>query len=223
MIVPVTNVTAAIAFFADRVGNAYSYGGMFSPTNTSVGTDCSGMCDTILRILTTGTGGPVGGDGSFIRTVDTESWPYNYTGDLAVAVGTVGPYGTICAGDAQPGPAPTVYPPQIPPDAAAIVYLMHGGGGENSHMMMAVNNGTGSYIVMETGGNHNDTGGDGPYASPNGQATATDDPEWTDIWYLPGPVDSGGTAMTPEQAAQLAQIWGALFTRSLTGPVPHAG
>lgn len=186
MTVTMSMVSATVAFFVARIGNPYLYGGMFSPTNTSAGTDCSGCADTLLRILTTGSGGPVDGNGNFIRTLDTESWPYNYTDDLAVPVGTVGPYGSICAGDAQPGPAPTVYPPQIPSGAAAIIYLMHGGGGENSHVMIGVNDGTGSYIVMETGGGHNDTGGDGPYASPNGQATATDDPEWTDIWYIPG-------------------------------------
>ena len=102
--VPLSYAQTAIAFFAARVGNAYVYGGMFSPTNVSAGTDCSGMCDTILHMLTDGTGGPVGGNGDFVRVVDTESWPYNYPADLAVAVGTVGPYGTICAGDAQPGP-----------------------------------------------------------------------------------------------------------------------
>ena len=80
-------------------------------------------------------------------------------------------------------------------------------------MMISVNDGTGNYVVMETGGNHNDTGGTGQYASPNGPATATNDPEWTDIWYLPGaPAPTGGD-MTPDQAAQLAQIWGALFNQ----------
>ncbi len=211
------NVTTAISFFAARVGTAYDYGGMFSPTNTSCGTDCSGMVDTILHILTTGGGGPVDANGRFIRTVDTESWPYNYPTDLAVAVGTVGPYGTICAGDAQPGPPPTVYPPQIPSDAAAVIYLMHGGGGEDSHVMIAVNG-----IVMETGGDHNDTGGDGQYQSPNGPATSTTDPEWTDIWYLPGPIGNPPPPPTPTPGGFLMALTDAqqqqLFN-AVCGPV----
>lgn len=171
--------------FVPRIGDDYVYGGAFSASDIRQGTDCSGMVDTILQALTHGPGMQWG------RHVSTESWSYNYAADLAVPVGTVGPYGTICAGDAQPGSPPTQYPPDIPSDAAAIIYLMHGGGGENSHMMIAVNDGTGNYIVMETGGAHNDTGGNGPYASPKGPATPTNSPEWTDIWYLPGPI--GGT------------------------------
>lgn len=214
MTVTLATVGATIAFFAARIRNAYDYGNMFSPSQLRDGTDCSGSADTLLRILTTGNGGPVDGNGRYIRTVSTESWPYNYGADLAVAVGTMGPYGTICAGDAQPGPAPTVYPPRIPADAAAIVYLLHGGGGLNSHMMIAVNNGAGNYIVMETGGDHDDTGGNGQYASPNGPATSTTDAEWTDIWYVPGPVQGGATPppppppppLTPAQQCALAII-----------------
>jgi hypothetical protein len=206
--IPVANVTTAVNFFAARVGTQYDFGGMFAPGDPSIGTDCSGECDTILRILTTGNGGPVDAGGSFIRTVDTESWPYNYPADLAVAVGTVGPYGTVCAGDAQPGPAPTVYPPQIPADAAAVIYLMHAGGGVNSHMMIVAEG-----VVMETGGDHNDTGGDGQYASPNGPATSTIDPEWTDVWYLPGPISGAPPpppppppVLTPQQQNALTII-----------------
>jgi hypothetical protein len=36
---------------------------------------------------------------------------------------------------------------------------MHGGGGENSHVMINVNDGHGNWVLMETGGAHNDTGG----------------------------------------------------------------
>lgn len=211
--IPQTNVDEAIAFFVARIGNPYAFGGMFSPTIIRQGTDCSGECDTILRILTTGNAGPVDASGSYVRTVTTESWPYKYDADLAVAVGTVGPYGTICAGDAQPGPAPTAYPPQIPADAAAIIYLLHGGGGVDSHMMIAVNDGAGNYIVMETGGNHNDTGGTGQYASPNGPATSTTDPEWTDIWYLPGPINAGD-----DMAAVPQDQWDKVFN-ALCGQV----
>jgi hypothetical protein len=203
--IPQENVDLAISIFVARIGDSYVYGGAFDPVDVKQGTDCSGMCDTILQALTHGTGMQWG------RHVSTESWPYDYANDLAVAAGTVGPYGTICAGDAQPGPAPTQYhyAPNIPSDAAAVIYLMHGGGGENSHMMIAVNDGTGNYIVMETGGAHNDTGGNGQYASVNGSATSTTDPEWTDIWYLPGPI--GGTQdMDAGQNQMLTDLHNAL-------------
>ena len=175
--IPQANVDLAMSIFKARIGNPYVYGGAWSPTDIHAGTDCSGMVGCILEALTKGPAM------SWAHNVTTESWGYNYGADLAVPVGTVGPYGTVCVGDAQPGPAPTVYPPQIPADAAAVIYLMHGGGGENSHVMISV-----AGTTMETGGPHNDTGGVGKYASPNGPATATDDPEWTDIWVLPGPI-----------------------------------
>ena len=145
--IPQTNVDAAVAFFAARIGDAYVYGGMFSPHQHICG-------HRLLRHVRHDPADPHHRQrrpGRRQRQLhphrDHRIWPYNYLADLAVAVGTVGPYGTICAGDAQPGPAPTVYPPQIPADAAAIIYLMHGGGGEDSHMMIVVNG-----VVMETGG-----------------------------------------------------------------------
>lgn len=220
--IPQANVDLAISIFKARIGDDYVYGGAFSSTNVKQGTDCSGMCDTILQALTHGSNMQWG------RHVSTESWPYNYGSDLAVAAGTVGPYGTICAGDAQPGSPPTQYPPQIPSDAAAVIYLLHGGGGENSHMMINVNDGHGNWILMETGGAHNDTGGLGPYASPRGPATPTNSQEWTDIWYLPGPIggtqdmDSGqnqmltdlhnllcvnGTSLSPFRALDEGALW----------------
>jgi hypothetical protein len=205
--IPQANVDLAISIFKARIGDEYVFGGAYSPDDVKQGTDCSGMCDTILQALTHGPGMQWG------RHVSTESWPYNYPQDLAVAVGTIGPYGTICAGDAQPGPG--AVQGQIPTDAAAIVYLMHGGGGENSHMMIAVNDGTGNYIVMETGGAHNDTGGNGQYASANGPATSTTDPEWTDIWYLPGPI-GGSTDMDASQNQMLTDLHSALCVEGVS-------
>jgi hypothetical protein len=199
--IPQEWVDLAISIFKARIGDAYVFGGAFSPTNVRQGTDCSGMCDTILQALTHGPGMQWG------RHVSTESWPYNYPQDLAVAVGTIGPYGTVCAGDAQPGPG--AVQTQIPSDAAAVIYIMHGGGGENSHMMINVNDGHGNWILMETGGAHDDTGGLGQYASPRGPATPTNHHEWTDIWYLPGPI--GGTQdMDSNQNNMLTDLHNAL-------------
>jgi hypothetical protein len=196
MSVQLANVNTTIRFLAVRVGTGYDYGGMLSPTNTKVGTDCSGLADTALKMLTTGNGGPTNSAGRFLRTLSTESWPYNYGTDLAM-VGARGPYGTVCVGDAQPGPPPTVFPPHIPADAAAIIYLMHGGGGEDSHVMLAINDGAGNHVVFECGGAHNDISGSGRYQSPNGPVTPTNSPEWTDIWVLEGPVVSATPTPTP--------------------------
>lgn len=202
--IPQAFIDLAISIFKARIGNQYVFGGAFSPTDIQQGTDCSGMCDTILQALTHGPAMQWG------RHVSTESWPYDYQNDLAAPVGAVGPYGTICAGDAQAGP--NAHMGQIPSDAAAVIYLMHGGGGLQSHMMIAVNDGTGYYIVMETGGAHNDTGGNGIYLSPTRiPATATTDQEWTDIWYLPGPVGVGGLDMDANQDAMLREIHGGMF------------
>lgn len=55
---------------------------------------------------------------------------------------------------------------------------MHGGPAwDDSHMEIQVEG-----KLMESGGNHNNVGG-----APQG-ATALDNPEWTDYWYLPGPI-----------------------------------
>jgi hypothetical protein len=202
--IPQEFVDLAISIFKARIGDDYVYGGAFSPTNIKQGTDCSGMVDTILQAMTHGPSMQWG------RHISTESWPYDYGSDLAAPIGTVGPYGTICAGDAQPGGG--ARQSAVPADAAAIIYLMHGGGGENSHVMINVNDGHGGWVLMETGGAHNDTGGIGQYASPNGPATPTNHQEWTDIWYLPGPVGVGGLDMDANQDAMLREVHGALFT-----------
>lgn len=201
--IPQDWVDLAISIFKARIGDDYVYGGAFSQTNIQQGTDCSGMVDTILQAMTHGPAMQWG------RHISTESWPYDYGSDLAAPIGTVGPYGTICAGDAQPGGGAQMS--EVPPDAAAVIYLMHGGGGENSHVMINVNDGHGGWVLMETGGAHNDTGGTGQYASPNGPATPTNDQEWTDIWYLPGPVGVGGLDMDANQDTMLREVHGALF------------
>jgi hypothetical protein len=209
--IPQANVDLAVSIFAARIGAPYVFGGMWSRTDVHQGTDCSGGADTLLEALVNGP------SMSWARTVDTESWGYNYPADLAVAVGTVGPFGTVCAGDAQPGPGAVITAP--PADAAAIIYLMHGGGGANSHMMIAVNDpNLPGPIIMETGGAHNDTGGTGQYASPNGPATSPTDPEWTDVWFLPGPI-TGGDDLTAQDSANIVTIMHAL-TQDLTSQSP---
>jgi hypothetical protein len=161
------------------------------------------MVDTILQAMTHGTAMQWG------RHISTESWPYDYPNDLAAPIGTIGPYGTICAGDAQPGGG--AQQSEVPPDAAAVIYLMHGGGGEDSHVEINVNDGHGGWVLMETGGAHDDTGGIGQYASPRGPATPTNSQEWTDIWYLPGPVGVGGLDMDANQDSMLRDVHAALF------------
>lgn len=100
-----------------RVGNDYVYGGTWSRTDASVGTDCSGLC---VHLLDAVTNGPAM---SWTRHgLSTESW-------RPIEVGQIGPMGTVCVAD----------PSQFPADAAAKIAISHGpGGGVNSHMWCEV-------------------------------------------------------------------------------------
>lgn len=49
-----TNVDFAKRIFGERVGNDYVYGGVWSPTDTSAGTDCSGLVVAILDACVNG-------------------------------------------------------------------------------------------------------------------------------------------------------------------------
>lgn len=96
-----------------RVGNEYSYGGVWSRTNANQGTDCSGLCVHILDAAVNGSAMKWSRHG-----LSTESW-------RPVEVGQVGPFGTICVAD----------PSEFPADAIVKIALHHGpGGGVNSHM-----------------------------------------------------------------------------------------
>lgn len=108
-----THVDFAKRIFADRVGNDYVYGGNWSPTDTSIGTDCSGLVIDILDACVNGTRMAWSRHG-----MSTESW-------RPIEVGETGPFGTITVAD----------PSHFPPDAVVKVALHHGpGGGANSHM-----------------------------------------------------------------------------------------
>lgn len=107
------NVDFAKRIFADRVGNDYVYGGNWSPTDTNIGTDCSGLVIDILDACVNGTRMAWTRHG-----MSTESW-------RPIEVGQVGPFGTITV----------AHPRDFPPDAAVLVALHHGpGGGAASHM-----------------------------------------------------------------------------------------
>jgi hypothetical protein len=107
-----TNVDFAKQILAQRVGNDYVYGGNWSRTNTSVGTDCSGLVVDILDATINGAGMAWSRHG-----MSTESW-------RPIEVGQVGPFGTICVAK----------PADFPADAAVKIAIHHGpGGGANSH------------------------------------------------------------------------------------------
>ena len=161
------NIDYAIKIFTARIGSPYVKGGTLNRDNPGVGTDCSGLVFAELEALVYGVTNM-----DWTRRGTTESWPYDYTNHVAAAPGTKGPYGTICAGGAPAGLA------AVPSDAVAIIPIMHGGPAwDDSHMEIQVEG-----KLMESGGNHNNVGG-----APQG-ATALDNPEWTDYWYLPGPI-----------------------------------
>lgn len=154
------NVDFAKRIFQDRIGDPYVYGGNWNPLDLTVGTDCSGLVGDMLDACLLGTGMP------WQRSVNTESWPYDYANGRPVPPGTPGPKGTIAIAS----------PADEPPDSAALVCIHHGGGGGDSHTNCRVGG-----LVAESNGDHGTCGlGSG--------AMAVTDPYWTDWWYLPGPI-----------------------------------
>jgi len=147
--------------FRGRVGDPYIYGGAYSPNNMYQGCDCSGLVGWVLEALVNTPEGMNWG-----HNVSTESWPYDYGSDCPAAPGTIGPYGTVAVADYT----------DIPADAALTINIMHGGGGEDSHTNCVLDG-----VIMESNGSFgsctNGTGGVG-----------CGHPQWTDHWYLPGPV-----------------------------------
>ena len=111
------NIAFAKRIFADRVGNDYVYGGCWSPYDTSVGTDCSGLVVHILDAVVNGAAMTWTRHG-----MTTESW-------RPIEVGETGPFGTVCV----------ARPSDFPADAVVKIALHHGaGGGVNSHMWCEV-------------------------------------------------------------------------------------
>jgi hypothetical protein len=147
--------------FTARLGDPYVYGGVWSATDPSQGCDCSGCVGTVLEALTKGAAGM-----NWNHDVSTESWPFDYNTNTPATAGTVGPYGTIAVANLA----------DIPASAALTINIMHGGGGEDSHTNCVLQG-----QIMESNGDHgtctNTTGG-----------TPSTSSEWTDHWYLPGPI-----------------------------------
>lgn len=117
MAVSRTNVDFAKRIGLERVGNQYVYGGTWSASNKTVGTDCSGICAHLLDAVVNGPAMRWSRMG-----LSTEAW-------RPVEVGDVGPMGTICVAS----------PREFPADAAVKLAISHGpGGGANSHMWCEV-------------------------------------------------------------------------------------
>jgi len=158
-----SSVDWVLSEFKNRVGDPYVYGGVYSPDDDDQGCDCSGLVGWVLEALVN-----TPQKMNWAHNVSTESWPYDYQNDCPAAPGTVGPYGTIAVDDYT----------DIPADAALTINIMHGGGGEDSHTNCILDG-----VIMESNGDAgsctNGTGGVG-----------CDNREWTDHWYLPGPVVS---------------------------------
>ncbi|WP_165821719.1 GH25 family lysozyme [Mycobacterium colombiense] len=167
-----SSINWVITNFEERLGDPYVYGGVYSNGNVRQGCDCSGCAGWVLEALT-----KTPANMSWAHNVSTESWPYDYNTNTPAAPGTVGPYGTISVGS---------NPAALPADAALWVNIMHGGGGEDSHMNTMLPNG----FIMESNGD------DGTCTNGTGGADQNN-PEWTDHWYLPGPVTADVTPVTP--------------------------
>jgi GH25 family lysozyme M1 (1,4-beta-N-acetylmuramidase) len=152
-----------------RLGDAYVYGGVYSPSDLTEGADCSGVVGWVLEALTKGPANM-----SWAHNVSTESWYYDYNTNSPAAPGTVGPYGTIAVASLA----------DVPVDAALIIDIMHGGGGEDSHTNCSLEG-----TLIESNGDHGScTNGTGAY-----ETTAS---LWTDHYYLPGPIVND-TNLTP--------------------------
>lgn len=166
-----TNVDFAKRIFRERLGNPYVYGGVFSPTNTDQGCDCSALVAHELNAVLFGAAmtwqrvDPTQGN----AWITTESW-------RPIEVGDRGPFGTITAASAA----------AIPADAVVKIALHHGpGGGANSHMNCTVDG-----VLMESSGDH------GVCTTGTG-AIPLSSSYWNDWAYLPGPIDGGGTGGFP--------------------------
>jgi hypothetical protein len=151
-----------LSAFQARLGDLYVFGGDYSPTVLTQGCDCSYCVGWVLEALTN-----TPADMSWAHNVSTESWYYDYTNNVPAPPGSTGPYGTIAVASLA----------DIPSDAALTINIMHGGGGVSSHMNCVLQG-----IILESNGTFGTcTGGTGGTLSTN--------PEWTDHWYLPGPID----------------------------------
>lgn len=202
------NIDYAKKIFTARIGNPYAYGDVLDPNNPGAGTDCSGLVFAELEALVYGVTNM-----DWTRRGTTEMWPYDYANNAAATPGTRGPYGTVCAGGGPGGLA------AIPADAVAIIPIMHGGGGENSHMEIQVDG-----MLMESGGNHNNVplGASGSIGGAAQGAAPLNHPQWTDYWYLPGPV-IGNELPGPAKPPVVPPDYLRLIYEQLAGPVGADG
>lgn len=163
-----------------RLGDDYVYGGVYSPTDTSQGADCSGVVGWVLEALTN-----TPNNMSWAHVVSTESWPFDYGSNNPASPGTVGPYGTVAVAELS----------DIPADAALIIDIEHGGGGEYSHTNCSLQG-----TLIESNGDYGScTNGNGAYAV--GASL------WTDHWYLPGPVVADQPGPAPEPAPRPSAVY----------------
>jgi hypothetical protein len=125
-----SNVDYAKTIFSARLGDPYVYGGTWSPTDTSVGCDCSGLVTDVLSAVFDGPAMPWDREG-----LSTESYRYKLYG-----MQQVGPFALMHVAS----------PNAIPVDAAVRIDLHHEGqGGPDSHMHCVVEG-----QVMESNGSH---------------------------------------------------------------------
>lgn len=125
-----SNIDYAKSIFWARLGVEYVYGGAWSPTNTGIGTDCSGLVTHELSAVFNGPSMNWGRQG-----LSTEAYRYRDFGGQMV------------------GNFPLVHvrrSSDIPPDAVMRIDLHHeGDGGPRSHMQCVLEG-----IVMESNGDY---------------------------------------------------------------------
>lgn len=116
-----------------RLGaSPYAWGGSFSATDPSVGTDCSGAVSAALGALVSGPAMP------WVR----QFWTGTFSG---VPVGATGPFGGILETSQL---VCIAHPTDAPPDAAMIIAVLQDPNPANAHMICRVQG-----IDIEMGGN----------------------------------------------------------------------
>jgi Domain of unknown function (DUF1906) len=170
-----------------RVGDVYVFGGTLIATQPGSGTDCSGAVSAANEAIL------YGANMSWARQFSTLTF-------AGANPGSTGPYGGI---PATAGWVCVASPSDIPAGAVMQVAVLQLSNPSDAHMVCAVldpTNATGlnpnldpnMYIGIESGGSFTNAQGQSTLHIGS-EATAITDPEFDQWFYLPGPVQGGGS------------------------------
>lgn len=156
-----------------RLGCAYVWGGSFSGSDVSVGTDCTGAASAEVSALMRGPD----------MIWERQFWTGTFAG---IGPGATGPFGGVedtaqwvCVAD----------PSQVPADYVMIIAVIQDPDAENAHMIVRVGG-----VDIEMGGQSNN------YHTSNSDPTCAsvmDTNEFNQFFYIPSPGIGGGGAPPP--------------------------